>query len=115
MKELTSQAMRAIAREMPHFPRCCMQKLATKTQTVQPIIPALAPRAMSAACSELPKCPAMITAAAITAGKAAKIPAKDFQGSIWSMIKQAATAVPPKTNLKLRSLMSAFITCLHIP
>jgi len=50
-----------------------MQKLAVSTQIVHPSMPALAPRAMSAACSELPKCPAMITAVAITAGKAAKI------------------------------------------
>jgi hypothetical protein len=32
-----------------------MQKVAVSTQTVQPIIPALAPKAISAACSELPQ------------------------------------------------------------
>jgi hypothetical protein len=41
---------------------------------------------MSEACSEVPKCPAIITAAAITAGKAANTPAKDFEGIICSMI-----------------------------
>jgi hypothetical protein len=57
-----------------------MQKVAVSTQIAQPSIPALAPRAMSAACSEFPNCPAIITAAVITAGKAAKTPAKDFEG-----------------------------------
>ena len=63
-----------------------MQKTAVSTQIVQPSIPALAPRAMSAACFELPKWPAIITDAAITAGKAAKIPAKDFEGISCSRI-----------------------------
>jgi len=98
-----------------------MQKTAVSTQIVQPIIPALAPRAISEACSEVPKYPAIITAAAITAGKAIKIPAKetagkaikipakDFEGITCSRIKQAATAVPPKTNLRARSLKFNFI------
>lgn len=78
--ELKNQTDRAIAMDKPHLFRCSMQKIAVNTQTVQPSIPALAPSAISAACSEVPKCPAIITAAAINAGKAAKIPAKDFEG-----------------------------------
>lgn len=76
---------------------------------VQASIPALAPRAISEACFEFPKCPAIITDADIIAGKAANTPAKDFEGVSCSRIKQPATVAPPKMNLRQRSQKSALI------
>ena len=79
-------------------------------------MPALAPRAISEVCSEFPKWPAINTDAVITAGKAAKIPAKDFEGISCSMIKQIATDAPPNTNLRPRSRKSnlvVYILMIH--
>src|SRR5208283_2344906 len=66
---------------------------------------ALAPRVISEACSKFPKWPAITTDAIITAGKAAKIPTKYFEGISCSMIKQIATDAPLNTNLRPRSII----------
>jgi hypothetical protein len=93
-----------------------MQKLTVNTKKVQPSMPALAPRAISEACSEFPKCPVIITDSAITAGKVAKIPANYFEGVSCSMIKQIATDAPPNKNLRPRSRKSnlvVYILMIH--
>lgn len=78
--ELKNQAAVAIISDIAQLPQEAIKNTAVNTHTVQPSIPAVAPRATSDACRDPSKIPDMIIAATITAGKAAKIPANDFQG-----------------------------------
>lgn len=78
--ELNSQVIKLSSRESPQLFVQFKKSMADITQIVQPNIPAVAPTATSAAFLEPSNIPVIIIAATITAGNAAKIPAKDFHG-----------------------------------
>lgn len=81
-RELSSQAINAIIMELIQPRPDSMPNREAITQTVHPSIPAVAPKDSSEAEWLSSSHPAIIIAEASTAGKAAKIPANDFQGMI---------------------------------
>lgn len=85
-RAVINQTATAAARPSGHELSAVMKCRAASTQAAQPTIPATAPLATSAAARSPSLTPAILTAEAITAGKAAKTPPSSLTGEYTEII-----------------------------